>query len=290
MPIASMTGFARAEGQDDQFSWAWEIRSVNGKGLDMRVRTPSGWERLDPKVRGAVQKTFRRGSLSINLDVRALSSQNAMQVNRAFLSDLVALCREEGQDANVDRLLNVRGVIESTEDQSQAVEDDTRVTAVLKTLDEALAALAKARKAEGQEIEEVLDARLGEIDALVVKAETEASNLPETIKSRLQEQIADLVDSGAGVSEERLAQEIVLLANKADVREELDRLKAHVAAGRQLLSEKGAIGRKFDFLCQEFNREANTLCSKSAAIEMTQIGLELKSIVDQLREQVANIE
>lgn len=285
-----MTGFARAEGHDEQFSWAWELRSVNGKGLDIRLRMPSGWERMDPQVRGAVQKRFKRGSVTLNLDIRATAEQGSLCVNRDFLKELSDVCKEMGETPQIDTLMTVRGVIEQSEDRQEASGDEQRVKAILTTLETALDALTAARSEEGARINAVLGDRLTEIAALVEDAENCAAAQPGAIQARLTQQISELLGDSAPVPEERLAQEVAVMVTKADVREELDRLRAHVAAAKDILKADGAIGRKLDFLCQEFNREANTLCSKSPDIELTNIGLALKTSIDQLREQVANIE
>lgn len=290
MTIASMTGFSRAEGHDDKFSWAWELRSVNGKGLDIRLRMPSGWERLDPQIRGAVQKRFKRGSVTLNLDIRSTTEQGSLRVNRDFLTELSDICKEMGETPQIDRLMAVRGVIEQAEDRADAAGDDDRAKAILETLNTALGALATARSEEGARIDAILADRLTEIEGLVEDAEKCAAAQPAAIQARLQQQISDLLGGSAPVAEDRLAQEVAVLVTKADVREELDRLQAHVAAARDILKAEGAVGRKLDFLCQEFNREANTLCSKSPDIDLTNIGLALKTTIDQLREQVANIE
>ncbi|RED53525.1 YicC/YloC family endoribonuclease [Aestuariispira insulae] len=290
MTIASMTGFARSEGHDDQYSWAWEVRSVNGKGLDMRLRMPPGWERLDPKVRHAIQSYFKRGSLNIGLTLRSSENQSSMRVNNELLDQLTTLCRKMGDTPKIDQLLAVRGVVEQSDDRDDAVSDEARVNAILSCLDHTLKALHAARLEEGAQTAQILNERLDEIEALVNEAEKLAVTQPEALKNRIKNQVALLLEASPALPEEKLAQEAALLAVKADVREELDRLKGHVQAARSHLGKGGAIGRKLEFLCQEFNREANTLCSKSADLELTRIGLALKSSIDQLREQIANIE
>ena len=290
MTIASMTGFARSEGHDDQYSWAWEVRSVNGKGLDMRLRMPPGWERLDPKVRHAVQAVFRRGSLNIALNLRSSEQTSSMRVNKDLLDELAALCRKMGDTPKFDQLLAVRGVVEQSDERDDAVNDEKRIAAILSCLDHTLKALHEARLAEGVQTAKVLNERLDEIENLVDEAEKLAVTQPEALKQRIRDQVKLLLEASPALPEEKLAQEAALLAVKADVREELDRLKGHVEAARGHLAKGGAIGRKLDFLCQEFNREANTLCSKSSDLELTRIGLALKTSIDQLREQIANIE
>lgn len=288
-----MTGFARATGQDDTASWAWEARSVNGRTLDLRVRMPSGWEALDQPVRAAAAERFRRGSVTLNLDVRRSSALSDMQVNDVFLQRLVELCAvpPAGVDKakpRMDMLLNVRGVVEPV--QEAGAVDPERQQAVLKTLAEALDGLADARRQEGTRLGEVMEDHLGRMETLAVDAAACAAAQPEALAQRLRRQVEELLDAAPSLDEGRLAQEAALLANKADVREEIDRLKAHLPAARALLSEDAAVGRKLDFLCQELNREANTLCSKSTDIDLTRVGLDLKSVIDQFREQVQNIE
>ena len=285
-----MTGYARATGADETFSWVWEIKSVNGKALDIRMRIPSGWERLDPIVRNLVQKNIKRGNLTLSLELRSVENQQSMQVNQVFLDALIARCLESGQDANISQLLSVRGVVEIAEDNQDATNDDTRVKSMSASLEEALIGLKSNRAEEGRRTQTVLEARVDEIERLVSEAEKIAAIQPAALLQRMQTQLDEILDSTRQITEDRLAQEVAILVTKADVREELDRLGAHVLAARELMNAKGAVGRKLDFLCQEFNREANTLCSKSSDIDLTRIGLGLKSAIDQFREQTANIE
>lgn len=288
--VASMTGFGRAEGADDAYRWAWELRSVNGRGLDMRLRVGMGFERLDPEIRKRLSTAFKRGSLTASLDVRALGEVSSATINRTLLDELEALCRDRGQDPALDRLLAVRGVIDSGEDRNAAAEDDDRCKAVLATLEEAIAAMAEARRVEGIETERHLSARVDEIADLVNQANgLDATRLP-AIRDRLLAQVDELLGDGREFNRDRLEQEVALLATKADIREELNRLSGHVDQARSLLSAGGPVGRKLDFLTQEFNREANTLCSKSSDKDLTNIGLAMKAAIDQMREQAANLE
>lgn len=292
MTLASMTGYARAEGHDDRLAWVWEIRSVNGKGLDLRVRTPSGWERFDPIIRAAVPKVLNRGNVSITLEVREAAGSAGMRVNRDFLDELANVCREYGEEPRYDRLLSVRGAVEAAGDDAtdDLLSDDARVAAVRASLDAALDGMVVARGEEGARIETFLTGHLERIETLIAAAEREAALAPERLKARFREQVAALLEESRDLPEERLVQEGAILAAKADAREELDRLAAHVAAARALIATDGALGRKLDFLCQEFNREANTLCSKANDLAVTKIGLELKSAIEQFREQVQNVE
>ncbi len=290
MQVASMTGFGRAEGADDRYRWAWELRSVNGRGLDMRLRVGMGFERLDPEIRKRLSTAFKRGSLTASLDVRALGEVSSATVNHTLLAELETLCRERGQEPLLDRLLAVRGVVDSGEDRNAAAEDEDRCKAVLQTLDGAIAAMAEARRTEGIETERHLSARVDEIADLVAQANAlDATRLP-AIRDRLLAQIDTLLGDGRDLNRDRLEQEAALLATKADIREELDRLSAHVEQARTLLAAGGPVGRKLDFLTQEFNREANTLCSKSSDTVLTNIGLAMKAAIDQMREQAANLE
>lgn len=291
MTVSSMTGFARGDGSDDRVRWIWEARSVNGKGLDLRLRLPHGWERLDPAVRKAVQARLKRGNVSVNLDIRPVAGKSAVRVNDALLDDLIARCEAFGETPRLDALFAVRGVLDTAEDDGgELAEDEARIAAVSASLEDVLDRLAETRAEEGGRTASVLRDHLGEIEALVEEAEQCGEATAGAIRDRLAAQLAELLPEDDALPSERLAQEAAALAVKADVREELDRLRAHIDAARDLLREGGAIGRRFDFLCQEFNREANTLASKASALALTRIGLNLKAVIDRLREQVQNLE
>jgi uncharacterized protein (TIGR00255 family) len=296
MNLQSMTGFARSAAACDGTAVAWEIKSVNGKSAEVRLRLPPGYERLESGVRQAIQKRFARGNFQANLTISRLAGTQAQPVvNEAFLKDLAGLAKRLQDQFGVgpatsDGLLALRGVLETpetveTEDARAALD-----TVVLAALEEALSGLEQARRAEGEALSELLSGHLDVVEALTLRAEADPSREPAAIRTRLADQVRLLLDAGIGVDEGRLAMEAALLATKADIREEIDRLKTHVASGRALLAGGGAIGRKLDFLAQEFNRESNTLCSKSNAAAVTSIGLELKAVVDQFREQVQNLE
>ena len=297
--IASMTGYARAQGADDRRRWVWEARSVNGRNLEIRCRVPQGFERLENPARTAVGGRLKRGNVSLTLTLTSERQSSPLRINRALLTELATLVevvrKSTGAAApSADGLLRVRGVIEEEEEDGQTEAQlailDKALTA---TLDEVLKALVAARAAEGKALAKVIDGHVGEIESLCKRAAERALAQIGTVRARFESQLAELMGRVPQLSEERFEQEVALLVGKADVREELDRLAAHIAQARTLLAEArvdNPVGRKFDFLCQEFNREANTLCSKSADIELTRIGIDLKGAVERMREQVQNVE
>ncbi|WP_336742772.1 YicC/YloC family endoribonuclease [Aureimonas altamirensis] len=293
-PVASMTGFARAEANHGDWRIVWELRSVNGKSLDIRLRLPAGLESLELDARRKPAAYLTRGNIQMSLQLQrgAVAPQRA--INRQALMAYVAEARwlvTEGHASppTADGLLALKGVLDAAPDEAPEAEAEL-ASAALETLDNALQELAAARAAEGAEIAGVLLRRLDEMGALAAAAEADPARTPDAIRARLRSQVEVLLAATATVDEGRLAQEAALLATRADIREELDRLNAHIAAARALLSEGGAIGRRLDFLSQEFNRESNTLCAKSNAASLTAIGLQLKVVVDQFKEQVQNIE
>jgi uncharacterized protein (TIGR00255 family) len=295
MALQSMTGFARAAGEHEGASLAWELRSVNGKALEVRLRFPPGHERLEPLARQAVQRAFSRGNIQASLSLSTVGRPVQPVVNEAFLRDLAGLARRLEEQfgaapASADGLLALRGVLEMPEAQQSEEERAALDGAVLALLDRALASLAEARRAEGEATGALLSGHVDQIEALTLAAEADPSREPDAIRARLAEQVRLLLEASSTLDEARLHTEAALLATRADIREEIDRLKTHVAAARALLAEGGAVGRRLDFLAQEFNREANTLCSKSNAATVTAIGLRLKAVVDQFREQVQNLE
>jgi uncharacterized protein (TIGR00255 family) len=294
--VVSMTGFARTEGRDDRIAWAWEVKGVNGKSFEPRFRFPPGYDGLEPRLRASLGQRVRRGNVSVSLSViRLAGGGGVLRVNREALAQVLEaarmLAREfDAAPPRIDGLLALRGVLETGEEDDIAEERERREAAMLNAWDDALAAFVEARAAEGARLWPVLTARLEEIERLTREAEASAAAQPEALKARLRAMVDALLEAMPSLPEERLVQEAALLVARADVREELDRLQAHVAAARSLLADPAAIGRRFDFLCQEFNREANTLCSKSADLDLTRIGLALKAAIEQLREQVQNIE
>ncbi|MGD9740202.1 MAG: YicC/YloC family endoribonuclease [Bauldia sp.] len=289
-PVQSMTGFARADGAAYGTRWTWELRSVNGKGLEVRYRGPAGSERLEPVLRERLQAAFARGSIQANLVQHREGGASLIKVNREALVELVDAIRSIDPSANpaLESLLSVRGVVEVVEEEPEA--PPQLAAAIASDLDLAVTALAAARINEGAAIAAILLARLDQIEALADAADRHPARTPEAIRARLAEQIATLSGAANGLDQDRLHQEAMLLATRADIREEIDRLNAHVAAARELLKAGGPIGRRLDFLAQEFNRETNTLCSKAIDKGVTAIGLDLKVAVDQFREQIQNLE
>jgi uncharacterized protein (TIGR00255 family) len=291
--VASMTGFARAEGEALDISWVWEMKSVNGKSLDLRLRLAPGFDSLEPQLRGLLAQRFRRGNFSATLAVTR-TAPPVVRVNRQALAQLVALMNElageiEAAPPRIDGLLALRGVVETVEDESDSLLEARR-RAVLDSWVIGLDRLTGARAEEGARLAALLRGQLAEILVLVERAAECAAAQPAAIRGRLQTMLANLADLVAGMPEERIAQEMALLVARSDIREELERLRAHIEQAGDLLQQEEAVGRRLDFLCQELNREANTLCSKSADIELTRIGLSLKAGVEQFREQVQNIE
>ena len=294
-----MTGYARAQGSDKLRHWVWEARSVNGRNLEVRCRVPQGFDRLENPARAAVGGRLKRGNVTINLTITSERLAKPLRINRELLAELNLLVEEVRKTTGAaapaaDGLLRVRGVIE---EEDEGGESDQAVAlldkALTATLKEALKALASARAAEGKALAGVIDGHVGEIEALCRRAAGRAQTQIGTVRNRFESQIAELMGRAPTLSEERFAQEVALLVGKADVREELDRLAAHITQARALLAEArpdNPVGRKLDFLCQEFNREANTLCSKSADIELTRIGIDLKGAIERMREQVQNVE
>jgi uncharacterized protein (TIGR00255 family) len=293
--VSSMTGFARTEGHEDGVSWVWELKSVNSKSLDLRFRLPPGLESLELALRASIARRMKRGALGVVLTLVRTGAAGGFRVNRAALAQVAALAQElvaEGRAAppRADGLLALRGVLETGEEDEDHALRERREAALSASWESALDRLVAMRLAEGGRLIPALEARLAEIARLVAAAERSAAVQPSIVKARLADMVAALLDAGPALSPERLAQEAALLAAKADVREELDRLSAHIIAAQELLAEGGPIGRRFDFLCQEFNREANTLCAKSGDVTLTRVGLDLKAAIDQLREQVQNVE
>jgi uncharacterized protein (TIGR00255 family) len=296
MTFASMTGFAESAGSHDGLRWRWEAKSVNSRSLDLRLRIPPGYDGLEPPVRRLASERFLRGALQISLSVEAAEGARGLSVDAAALASAIRIARELAADtglapARVDGLLALKGVIVADDGVPalDPVARGGRDAAILESLGLAFDKLAKERGREGAKLASLLQSQIEGIERLLDEAGQLAAAQPAALKARLQAQVRELLDGGA-ITEERLAQEVALLAVKADVREELDRLAAHVQDARALIAQGRGVGRKLDFLAQEFNREANTLCSKSADIALTRNGLALKAVIDQFREQAQNVE
>jgi uncharacterized protein (TIGR00255 family) len=295
MALSSMTGFARSHGAAGAYLFEWELKSVNAKGFDFRTRLPPGFDAVEPAVRKRATEMLARGTVYANLSVKRAASQPAIRINDEVLgavmraaSDLAA--RFNTPPPTVDGILAIKGVIEVVEPEDDESDRSAAEAAIGAGFEQALKSLVDMRRREGTELGRILKERLDQIDRLVQLAETAAGQRPEAIKARLAEQIAALLQTSERFDPDRLHQEAIMIAAKADVREELDRIGSHVTQVRELLDKGGAVGRRLDFLAQEFNREVNTTCSKSNDLELTNIGLELKSVVEQFREQVQNLE
>jgi uncharacterized protein (TIGR00255 family) len=295
MTLVSMTGFAESTGTYESLRWRWEAKSVNGRSLDIRLRLPPGFEGLDSPGRTLAQERFKRGSLQIALTVEPQEIQRSLKIDAVMLASAVRIAQEIAAEtglapARVDGLLALKGVI--VQDEALMLDEAERAhrdAAILEDLAAALDALARARANEGSKLHALLDAQLSQIEMLTAQAAALAAAQPAGLRDRLAGQLEELLAANM-LPQDRLAQEVALLVTRADVREELDRLRAHVQDGRALLAAGEAVGRKLDFLAQEFNRETNTLCSKSADIALTRTGLALKAVIDQFREQAQNVE
>jgi len=290
-----MTGFARRQGSLDEFLWAWELKCVNGRNLEVRCRFPTGLEALDGFVRAACAERLKRGNLSITLTADDTQATPTFRVNEAALAQIGHLLeglkgKIDAAPPRLDGLIGLKGVLEIEERQVAPEVAERRIQAMQADFVACLMDLQQARLEEGKKLTAITRQHLSEIERLGKAAAASASVQPAALRERLARQIAELMPPNVSLPDERLAQEVALLAAKADVREELDRLTAHVAAVRGLLDQGGAIGRRLDFLCQEFNREANTLCSKADDLALTNLGIELKAAIEQLREQAQNIE
>jgi uncharacterized protein (TIGR00255 family) len=295
MVLSSMTGFARGHGVSGSYAWAWEIKSVNGKGLDVRLRLPPGWDAIEASVRARAAERLARGSIQATLTVERSGVAPVVRINAPVLDAILTTLRElasrvEASPPSLDGLLSLKGVIDVSELAENEGERRDAETAAIAGFVQVIAALSEMRQREGAALVRILKTRLEQIEALIGRAENAPGRRVEAIRARLAEQVATLLAQSDRFDPDRLHQEAILLATKADVREELDRLAAHLAQAQQLIDGGGAVGRRLDFLAQEFNREANTLCAKANDVELTNIGLELKAAVEQFREQVQNVE
>ncbi len=295
MALSSMTGFARADGAWGSYVWTWEVRSVNAKGLEVRFRLPTGWELLETMLRTQTAKSLSRGTVSAVLNVRREGVTPTVRVNEPVLGAVIATIEDLGRrvkatPATLDGILALKGVIDVLEDNDTESDRRAADAGILESYSQALASLATMRRHEGDALARILLNRIADLEALVSRADSTPGRAVDAVKARLKEQVAALLESSDRFDADRLHQEALLLAAKADIREELDRLHAHLSQARHLLEGGGAVGRKLDFLSQELNREANTLCAKSNDVELTRIGLEMKGAVEQFREQVQNLE
>ncbi len=295
MALSSMTGFARGQGVADAYAWSWEIKSVNAKGFDLRFRLPPGWDAVEVPARTRAAEKLSRGTVYANLSVERKGVAPTVKVNEPVLNAVLATLNQlagkvEAAPPALDGILALKGVIEITEEDEREEDHRAAEAAILAGFEQALAALIAMRQEEGATLGRVLSARLDEIASLSGRAEAAPGRKPEAIKARLAEQVATLLAASQRFDSDRLHQEALMLAAKADIREELDRLASHVAQAQKLLADGGPVGRKLDFLAQELNRESNTLTAKANDVELTNIGLGLKGVVEQFREQVQNLE
>lgn len=296
MTLNSMTGFARDSADFADWAWSWELKSVNAKGLDIRLRTPSGFDALEPVARARLSKLFNRGNITVGLTLKRSGADAGYKVNEGHLKAMLDVAKSMQADLpdaaplSIDGMLALRGVIEADDDDvDEAIRRDLDKK-LLKSLDVAAKALVATRGEEGAQLSVVLIEFVDRLDELRSQAAESAETQPTTIRERLIDQIGQIVDDVSQVDAGRLEQEIAILMTKADIREELDRLRAHITSVRELMLAGGAVGRRLDFLCQELNREANTVCSKAHETALTRIGLDMKATIEQFREQVQNIE
>jgi uncharacterized protein (TIGR00255 family) len=295
MALSSMTGFARGHGVAGAYAWSWELKSVNAKGLDLRMRLPPGWDAIEVSTRARATDKLSRGTVYANLTVDRKGVAPAVKVNEPVLNAVLATLNSlrgkvDAAPATLDGILALKGVIEVTEEDESEEDRRAAEAAILKGFEQALADLLAMRREEGATLGRLLSVRLAEIAALAARAEAAPGRKPEAIKARLAEQVATLLSASQRFDSDRLHQEAIMLASKADIREELDRLASHVAQAQKLIDDGGPVGRRLDFLAQELNRESNTLTAKANDVDLTNVGLELKSVVEQFREQVQNLE
>lgn len=295
MALSSMTGFARSNGASGPYTFEWEMKSVNAKGFDLRLRLPPGWDDLEAPAKKRAGELLSRGTVYANLNVKRTNAVAAVRINEDVLNAVVKVAGElagkiDAVAPSIDGLLGIKGVIEVVEPEGSEDEDTAARAAAAMAFDEALNNLVEMRRREGTSLGQILRQRMDEIERLAKRAEAAPGRKPEAIKARLAEQIATLLETSDRFDADRLNQEAILIATKADIREELDRIASHIAQAREMLGKGGPVGRRLDFLAQEFNREVNTCCSKSNDIELTNTGLEMKNVVEQFREQVQNLE
>lgn len=295
MALSSMTGFARSHGASGPYIFEWELKSVNAKGLDLRLRLPQGWDELEAFAKKRAGEMLSRGTIYANLGVKRSDAVSTVRINEGVLAEVIRVAgslagKIDAVAPSVDGLLSIKGVIEVIDPESNEEEDRAAKAAAAAAFEEALVSLVAMRRREGEALGQILSQRMDEIEVLVTKAEAAPGRKPDAIKARLAEQVATLLEGSDRFDPDRLNQEALLIAAKADIREELDRIASHLGQAREMIGKGGPIGRRLDFLAQEFNREVNTCCSKSNDIELTNTALEMKNVVEQFREQVQNLE
>jgi len=295
MALSSMTGFARSHGASGPYVFEWELKSVNAKGFDLRMRLPPGWDELEALAKKRAGEMLSRGTVYANLNVKRANAAATVRINEEVLNSIVKVAGQlagkiDAVAPSIDGLLSIKGVIEVVEPESSEEEDKAAKAAAAAAFEEALQNLVAMRRREGMTLGQILIQRMDEIERLAKKAEAAPGRKPEAIKARLAEQVAALLETSDRFDPDRLNQEALLIAAKADIREELDRIASHISQAREMIGKGGPIGRRLDFLAQEFNREVNTCCSKSNDLELTNTGLEMKNVVEQFREQVQNLE
>jgi uncharacterized protein (TIGR00255 family) len=290
-----MTGFARSHGASGPYAFEWELKSVNAKGFDFRTRLPPGWDDIESTVRRRSAQILSRGTIYANLTLKRSSAASVIRINEEVLASVLKVAgdlsdRIDAVAPSIDGLLSIKGVLEVLEPESDEVEEQAAKAAVAEAFEAALSSLADMREREGVVLGQILLQRMDEIERLASKAEAAPGRQPDAVKMRLAEQISALLETSDRFDQDRLNQEAILIAAKADIREELDRIASHISQVRELISGGGPIGRRLDFLAQEFHREVNTCCSKSNDLELTNIGLAMKNVVEQFREQIQNLE
>ena len=295
MALSSMTGFARSHGASGPYAFEWELKSVNAKGFDLRMRLPPGWDELELFAKKRAGEVLSRGTVYANLNVRRSNPLSVVRINEEVLASIVKVAgvlagKIDAVAPSIDGLLGIKGVIEVVEPETNEDEDNAAKAAAGAAFDQALLDLIEMRQREGATLGQILSQRMDEMERLAKKAEAAPGRKAEAIKARLVEQIAALLEASDRFDADRLNQEALLIAAKADIREELDRIASHISQVREMIAKGGPIGRRLDFLAQEFNREVNTCCSKSNDLELTNTGLAMKNVVEQFREQVQNLE
>ncbi len=295
MALSSMTGFARSHGASGPYAFEWELKSVNAKGFDLRMRLPPGWDELEAPSKKRAAELLTRGTIYASLNIKRTGAASTVRVNEEVLSSIVRIAGElaakiDAVAPSIDGLLAIKGVIEVVEPESSEAEDKAAKAAATAAFEQALSDLVAMRRREGTALGQILSQRMDEMERLATRAEAAPGRKPEAIKARLAEQVAALLESSDRFDADRLNQEAILMAAKADIREELDRIASHIAQAREMIGKGGPVGRRLDFLAQEFHREVNTCCSKANDLELTNTGLEMKSVIEQFREQVQNLE